>query len=236
MSQREPFLGRLHQYLPGIPKPAEKEDPAVEQLTHAHFIPDHRPQAEKPKVHNLIPRYNTLYGTDRVEGSWRNLIDNVASGTFTTAGSGTALRVPVKLANEPKWRLDQWPGAVNLYLCIRQFSVGVNLTAPAVTLGSILCSFEDPAGRVIPLGMFISNTAFNQDDIDMLIHTPITDPNNQNVGTLIFQIAAVGITSTNYSYQMAFSGAYMIPQLTAGYEQPLGEHIHHDERLHIHHH
>lgn len=235
MPQHEPFLGKLHQYVPGIPKPAEKENPVTEQLTQAHFVPDHRPQAEKPRVHNLIPRYNTLYGTDRVEGSWRSLIDHRAFGTFTTAGSGAALRVAVTLVNDPQWRLEQWPGAVNLFLCIRQFSVGVNLTAPAVTLGSILCNFEDPAGKTVPLGMFISNTAFNQDDIDMLIPTPITDPNNKNVGTLIFQIAGAGITSTNYSYQMAFSGAYMIPQLVAGYEEEVGI-PHYDERLHTYHH
>lgn len=234
MSQREPFLGKLHQYLPGIPKPAEKEDPVTEQLTHAHFIPDHRPQAEKPKVHNLIPRYNTLYGTDRVEGSWRSLIDASSTGAFIALANPAIQRVAVALTIPPQWRLDQWPGAVNLYLCIRQISICPQVPSGATVPGSVRVSFEDTAGRNIPLGVFISNQSFNQDDINLLINTPFTDPNNQSVGTILVQLANT-VTAIVYDFQMSFSGAYMIPQLTAGYEQPLGEHVHHDERLHIHH-
>src|SRR5438309_11827231 len=137
--------------IPFIPKPEPKEDLDVEHLIAPHHH-DVRPEVVKPYENVMRPQLNRLYGTLRVEDGWKEVIDNYAKGGVTSiAGALATANVTLALANA-ETRLLRWPGAVQLYLAIRSFSIALS-TATLATLGSLDVYYQDLiGGQVIPLG------------------------------------------------------------------------------------
>ena len=194
---------------PHIPKPAPREEPVVEELTHpAH---DTRPVAIKQQQRVLLPKFNKLYGSLRTENGWQNEVTNYAKGTLTTvAGSQVSAAVSLLYNNsKPNWRLEQWPGGVLLYLVIRGFSIAPS-TATFATIGDIDLYFQDTSGQIIPLGVCINNDEITQPSLNIIVPSPITDPDNAAVGSILATLDA-GATVGTYNWQMAFSGAYLAP-------------------------
>jgi len=195
---------------PFIPKPEPKEIPVTEELvTHGEKRPIHL----KPPETLIVPRFNRMYGSLRTLDGWRYVIDNIASGTITTSAGATATAA-VSLLLDPHWRLEQWPGGVQLYLVIRQFSIAPQ-TATFATLGALDITFLSNSGYVIPIGDIVSS---GSEDLYLttIIPSPLTDPDVQGVGTLQVALNA-GATVGTYNWQMGFSGAYLLPDIK-GYD------------------
>ena len=129
----------------------------------------------KPREDILHPNFNELYGALRVNGGWQYVVENYATGQTTLTG-GATVAAAVVLKNAPNWKLNQWPGANQFYLCIRSFSltsqnistapteVSVPATAGNITLftgpgtlqsievtttGASALNFQDGAGNII---------------------------------------------------------------------------------------
>lgn len=187
----------------------DTQEPYDEQLREAWHKHDTRPVAMKQRAPILLPRLNLLYGTGRSEGDWRYFVDNYALGTLTTSANAT-VTTAIKLTNPPNWRLEQWPEAVHLYLCIRKFSLAAQ--SAITTVGAVDCQFNDQFGNIIPLGDFVSSANINE-DINVIIPTPITDPGNTAVGNLLVALNGTTPTTSVYNYQMGFSAVYLLPSL-----------------------
>jgi hypothetical protein len=129
----------------------------------------------------------------------------------------------VNLANVPNFRLAQWPGANQLYLAIRFFSACS--TAIPATPGSVDVTYQNLNGGSIPLGEYLTSTAFSL-NLDSILSTPITDPNVQKVGQLNFTLAA-GATVGTINWQLSFANAYLLPQLDSYEEKEKHGHDHH---------
>jgi hypothetical protein len=161
----------------------------------------------KQKFPLLVPNFNHIYDSLRSQQAWRYSADNAAAGTFTTV-AGATTPVLVTLLNKPNYRTSQWPGAVQVYLVIRSFSFAPQ-TATFATPGALDINFVDKSGNLVPVGDFISNQSANI-GFDTLLPVPITDPGEQNVGTLNVALNA-GATVGTYNWQLGFSYAYLIP-------------------------
>lgn len=211
------FVGHPH-FTPDRPESEhlhpDLQEPLEEQLTAPRLPVDMRLRQYRHRDKVLIPEFNRSYGWDRVEESWRYLIDNVAKGTLTTIAN-TNVATTVTLLNAPNWHLSRWPGAIQLYLCIRTFSMAAQ--SAIGTVGSIDVQFQDAiGGQTIPLGDFVSNASFNQ-NVSIQIPTPITDPGLQTIGTLNVLLSGTTPTVSIYNWQMGISAAYVLPCLE-GYE------------------
>lgn len=215
--RRYPHHERLRHNLilpkhPITPPPQPKEE-VVEQLVQRPPV-DTRPKLLKPVEFLPMPHFNRMYGTLRHDDGWRYVIDNYASGTVTTVANATTT-VAVKLTLDPHWRLEQWPGGTQVFLAIRQFSIAPQ-TATFATPGAIDVLYQDTiGGQIIPLGDFVSSQGYTI-FLQSLIPTPLTDPDVQNVGNLLFALNT-GATPGTYNWQMGFSGAYMLPALPEGH-------------------
>lgn len=200
--------------IPRIPTPSSKENLDVEKLIHEGHLHDVRPEVVKPYENVSVPRFNQLYGTLRTENGWQWLVDNYANGTFTTIAA-TLVLTNVSLAlTQQEIRLSRWPGAVNMYLCIRSFSVAPS-TASFTTLGSLDLYYQDLlGGQIIPLGTIYNNDELNLNNVNILIPTPITDAGMlaTNVGQIRATLST-GATVGNYTWQIAFSYAYLLPTM-----------------------
>ena len=210
------YIGRPTARNPEIPKPLQKDHPVTEEEVHIqHHAP---PKMQKPREEIMIPHFNHLYGTLRDSGGWRYVIDNYASGTVTDV-AGAQATAAVVLKSQPNWRLSQWPGGTNLYYCIRQFSIATQQPALAVTAGLVDVYYQDLlTGFSIPLGDFLSNGSATN-SLDTIIPVPVSDPGATNIGILEFNLAG-GATVTTLNWQIAFSGAYLLPQME-GFELAL---------------
>ncbi len=197
-----------------------------EQLTQPMpAVHDTRPIVIKPAQKLLIPQYNELYDTLRTTKAWRYCADMYAKGTITTVANALAT-ASVSFAQTPVFRTSQWPGAVQLYLVIRQFSLAPQSTISAV--GALDCYFIDQFGNTAPLGDYVSSSG-NNVGFDTLLTTPITDPENStNVGQLQVTLTGTTPTTSVYNWQIGFSVAYLLPA-KAGYS------IHHEEQTEVHH-
>jgi|SRR5579859_183636 len=211
----------LHQpphYTPDYPESEAKkplQDPYNEQLREPHRPQDTRLQAYKQRAKILDPEYNLLYGSTKTDGGWRYVIDNNAVGTVTTAAN-TAVTATVTLALAPHLAISRWPGAINAYLVIRQFSMSAQ--SAITTVGSIKVVYQDQiGGQQIPLACFVSNSSLNQ-GMTTLIPTPITDPDITAVGQLTVTLTGTTPTTSVYDWQLSFSYAYLLPCLE-GYTQ-----------------
>jgi len=193
---------------PAIPKPERKERPVTEKLVEEE--PKHPIVREvKPPTPHRKPHYNELYGSLGVKESWRYEVNNYAIGTLTTV-AGSPVSVPITMAQVQNWRLSQWPGAISFFLVLRKFSIAPQ-TAVFATLGEIEVRFQDTGGYVLPLGVSVSSS-MQASDQSTLLPTPLADPSNLQVGSLIVTLNA-GATVGTYSYQLGFSGAFLVPAL-----------------------
>lgn len=203
-----------HKTNPFIPKPAKREEPSPELLTHEST--EHRlPIPMKQDVPMLFPNFNDLYDTYRSRGAWRYSADGYANGTITTVAN-TAVSTAVSLTlpantQSPNWRLEQWPGGTLLYLVIRYFSIGPQ-TASFATAGAITCVFVDQFGNNVPLGVVPNNNFFSSSTIT-IVPGAITDSGQQvNLGQLVATLNS-GATVGTYAWQIGFSVAYLIPAI-----------------------
>lgn len=143
------------------------------------------------------------------ENDWRYLIDNYANGTVTSvAASQVSTKISLGVTM-PDIRVNNWPGAIQMYLCIVSFSLSPQ-TASFATLGTLDCYFQDSGGQFIPLGDFLNNQSINM-GLTILLPTPIQDSGIQNVGELYVTLNS-GATVGTYNYQFGFSYAYLLPQ------------------------
>jgi hypothetical protein len=201
-----------HRLASALPPDIHQEHAVTEQLVqeHPHPLPKRRTLPEKA----LIPQYGELYGSLKTKGGWRYMVDNYANGTITTvAASQQTATVTLKLP--PNWSLERYPGATQLFLCIRQFALAPQ--APLTTLGDLVCLYQDTVGgQILPLGVFPSTTGGNA-NLTSIIPTPITDPGNTNIGTLLVSLSS-GATAGTYDWQLSFSAAFLLPNIE-GYKQ-----------------
>lgn len=204
-------LRRTHSTLPFIPPPEEKEIPVHEYLLKKAEFQDQRPlQVKHPQLIRHVD-FNRMYGTQQTVDGWRYVVDNFAKGTLTTS-AGATVSTTITFALTPTWRLEQFPGATQLFFCIRQFALTAQAPGTLTTVGALDIVFQDTVGgQQIPLGDVASNVSLNL-DLDRLIPTPITDPSNPTVGNLLVGLTAAATTGT-YNWQLSFSGAYLLPNL-----------------------
>jgi len=174
---------------------------------------DIRPVLIKQPENVLVPRFNTYYDTTRTKDGWRFLADNSAQGSITTVVNST-VSVLVELLNNPVYRLDQWPGAVQLYLAIRTF--GIVPSAVPTANGGMRVTFVDQFGNRLPLLSMLSQTAQNI-VVRSILPTPITDVGNVTVGTLEVQLSNVATSDGTYLWNIGFSAVYLLPS-RYGYE------------------
>lgn len=175
---------------------------------------DHRPKLIKPLEQVLTPRYNQLYDTLRSTQGWKYVSDGLAHGTISTSVNGT-VTTPVTLSNVPQWRLEQWPGAVQVYLAIRFFGI-VPQSIPTANAGMEIL-YIDQSGITAPLGEFLAATGGNS-SYDTIIPNPVTDPGNTGVGTLSISLANVANSNATYYWSIGFSAIYLLPA-RYGYER-----------------
>lgn len=185
------------------------KNPYTDQLKKPVEPHDSRPFMLKQKLPILVPQFNQLYDNLRSQQAWRYSADNSAGGTFTTVANQT-VSTNVVLRNNPNYRTSQWPGGVQVYLVIRSFSFAPQ-TATFATPGALDIAFVDKSGNLVPIGDFISNQSGNI-GFDTLLSVPVTDPGEQNVGSLNVALNA-GATVGTYIWQLGFSYAYLVPAL-----------------------
>lgn len=231
-----------HKGIPFIPKPMRKEKPVVEELVDETPHPlqkVERPAMYKQDIPILVPEYNTLYGPLRTKDGWRFSAAGYANGTVTTiAGSTVLSSVSLSLpanTQSPNWRLEQWPGGVQLYLVIRMFSMGPQ-TASFITQGEIDVLYISRDGNTVPLGI-IPNNGFTKYSDYTIIPGAWTDSGDQaNLGNLSFTLNS-GATTGTYSWQIGLGAAYLLPAINAYKRERINdaiyaEHMHH--RMHSH--
>lgn len=177
---------------PSSPQPQHKEKPDTENLirhTEHEKLPHHIEEV-KPLIPHRKPHFNVLYGSLGTENGWRYTIDNYATGSFTSGAVNVPVLTPVTLAQAQTWKLMQWPGAVNMYLCLRRFSIapyqvsdipssvevqipatagaltvtnqpGVLVSAVVTATGASALTFQDGAGNII--GEVLSSATVGQE-------------------------------------------------------------------------
>lgn len=174
---------------------------------------DIRPRFYKPIEHVLVPRYNQLYDSLRSTQGWRYMADAMAKGTITTTPGATAL-ADVTLASNPQFRLEQWPGAVQVFLAIRFF--GIVPAAVPTANGGMEVIYIDKSGNQAPLGEYLSQAGGNS-NYDVIMPMAITDPGTTALGTLSVTQANVASSGGTFQWSIGFSAIYMLPA-RYGYE------------------
>jgi hypothetical protein len=209
------YVGKQTAINPSIPETLHKEVPVTELLVEHVDLKerekqiDHRGIETKPFEPIFHPQYNRLYSTLRTEADWRYTVDNYAAGNFTTIANATVSTAVTLTVTQDHKRLSEWPNGVQLYLVVRQCAVSPT-TATFATVGSVDLRYQDSiGGQLIPLGVMLNNTNFNQGYVT-LIPTPITDPGVINVGNIL-AFLNTGATVGTYLWQISFSYAYLLP-------------------------
>lgn len=204
--------------VPFTPKPDHKETPVVETLVMPdHALPDRdrRPEVIKPFDNVMQPQFNRFYGSLRTNDGWKDIVDNYAKGSLTTVAGAQVLSNVFLAQTTQETRLSRWPGAVQMYLAIREFGIAPS-TASFATIGSIDMYYQDLiGGQVVPLGSFTSSLAIQYHDLSVLIPTPITDAGYLSstvnpIGQIQANLSA-GATPGTYVWQIAFAYAYLLP-------------------------
>jgi len=211
-----------HKTNPFVPKPKIKEEPVHEELTNHTVTHEEHTKPYKLVYPVPVPNYNTLYDGLRSKQGWRYISEASAQGTVTTV-AGSSVLVPVTMTQTPNWRLEQWPGGTQLFLVVRMFSVGPQ-TASFATQGEISVLYLDWSANVTPLGI-IPNNGFYTNGFDTILPAAITDPGLAALGQLSFTLNA-GATVGNYSWQLGFSAAYLLPALHGYSLEKWDDHIH----------
>lgn len=212
-------LPKQEHYTPDRPDSEDKvpdQDPYNSQLTNPLPTHDMRLAQYKQREKVLKPTYNVLYGNTSVEGAWRyEILATVTGNTGTTSANATITK-SITLSAPLGARLVQWPGAIHGYLVLRYFSLAPQ--AAITTVGSINVTFLDAiGGYTVPLGNMVSSGSMQQDR-DVIIPTPITDPNITTLGSLLVNLVGAAPTTSDYNFQLGFSVAYLLPSLH-GYDQ-----------------
>lgn len=219
-------------YSPDHPESEDRhlfEDPYQDQLTTPAHKHDERLQAFKQREKVLIPQLNALYGTIKTRDGWRYVIDNYITGTITTVAN-TAVNTTIKLTLAPNLFLSRWPGAISCFLVLRSFSMAPQ--SAITTVGAIDVLYQDTiGGQNIPIGDFVSNSSINN-NMSILIPTPITDPSNTSVGIVTTTLTGTTPTVSAYNYQIGFSFAYLLPTLD-GYMQESIHEVLRDGKHHV---
>lgn len=174
---------------------------------------DTRVKMIKGTQHLAIPNLNRVYDTLGSPNAWRYSADSYATGSVTTVANSTVTSTVKVTANAP-WKTSIWPGAVQMYPVLHYFSIAPqgSITTP----GAISLVYVDNSGINVPLGVFVSNTAYTNSN-DVLIPSPITDIGNTNFGTLLVTLTGTTPSTGAYSYQFSFGCAYLLPA-QKGYE------------------
>jgi hypothetical protein len=187
-------------------------------ITPENFPPTHdeRLRAIKPHIEKALePQLNKIYDSLRTTQAWRYTSDNLATGVITTIAN-VQVATPVTLLVPLDVRLSRWPGAVQMYLVLRSFSMAPQ-TAVIATVEALDCLYQDTVGgQLVALGDFLNNNSINVSP-QVLIPTPITDPGVKTVGNLLVTLATGG-TPAAYNYQIGFSYAYLLPEIH-GYQE-----------------
>lgn len=192
---------------PEFKKGQAHKNPYTDQLKIPLHQPDTRIKMVKPESVAEVPIYNEIYDSVRSRGAWRHCADNFASGSLLTVASST-VTAPVTLKQSPEMRLARWPGAVQLYLVINQFSIAPQVVpATAAALDAV---YQDGIGGYqVPLGEFMNTTGGNTFP-GILIPVAVTDPGITNVGTLLLTDPVGGTTVATYDWQITFGYAYLL--------------------------
>jgi len=175
-------------------------------------------KVEPPIYHDI--RYNTLYDSLRTTQGWRYRADVHADGFITSVPGGQAT-ASINLVETPNLRLSRWPGGVQCYFCLSFFSICPLAPTLGGTGGTAIHIF-DGSGQSFPLGTFPGNTAYTN-SMGLLLPNTIVDPGDKRIGTLLLEEDASGAAIT-YTYQMAFSIAYLLPS-HEGYKTDEQQHI-----------
>lgn len=226
--------------VPNIPKPAHKEEPVREELTHPENAPDPKHWQDtrlhqvKPNHPITAPVYNELYDSLRTTRAWRYMADAFANGTITpTAGSTVTAKITATVPGGIL-RLSQWPDGVQAYFVVHSF--GIAPQAAPVTGGALEVLLIDPGGYTIPIGDFWSATGGNSGQ-DIILPNPITDPGKLDLGLLSIQLQPGGASAVTYNWSMGLGIVYLLPNIK-GYKPEFREPVHegHDAiHTHIHH-
>jgi hypothetical protein len=188
-------------------------DNPYEKKIHYPTEQDIRPRFYKPLEHVLVPKFNTLYDSLRSTQGWKYMADAMAKGTITTTPGATA-SAQVTLATDPKFRLEQWPGGVQVYLAIRFF--GIVPQAVPTANGGMEVVYIDGGGNQAPLGEYLSQSGGNS-NYDVILPNAITDPGTTSLGTLTVTQANVASSGGTFQWSIGYSALYLLPA-RYGYE------------------
>jgi len=240
MHKFDPFKAQVAERLTRHQEMLEQMASTTERI-HARVFREER---------HLFPKLNILYDTLRTPNGWRYMADAAAKGTITTTVNAI-VQVPVVLLKQPLLRLSQWPNAVQVHLVVRFFGMAPQ-TVPTANAG-LEAIFYDNFGNIVPLGEFLSQTAFGS-VYDHILPTPVTDslssgsPSQEPAGNEGPQVGYLAVFNSNlasssgtFNWSMSFSLAYLLPS-AAAYElrpeqpsQPVEEdRLHLSERGHNH--
>lgn len=192
--------------------PSADESPSRNEVVH--------------RKNHIILHLNSLYGTAKVHEDWKSTTDMVFNGTITPIASQRVLS-QILTANQlggynigDFFQVMQYPGAPFLYLVLREFQLCPSATTMT---GNLTMQFEDSAGKVVPLGV-MSATGASSSLINShsLIPTPIMDPQIPALGNVV--VTLNGATPVACNYQIAFSIAYVLPNMEAFSEAEITGH------------
>lgn len=176
------------------------------------------------KEKHLVPDLNTLYDSQRTPNAWRYTADLslIVQGSVIAAGQNIiALTMPT--GQSPRWRLEQWPNAVQLYYVVNGY--GFSQRASVATAGTVIHQFQPLNGPAVCIAMSQTNTPGVDFVGDVLVPFVISDSDNPNIGNLIITLSA-GATSITSDLFINIAGAYLLPsymayKLREEYPQPI---------------
>jgi hypothetical protein len=222
VTMRGPIIKQNNE-LGGKPEPISlvNTDPVTPRDTRLKMV--------KKKEHFVVPNYNVLYDSLGTTEAWENSGDAYASGSITTVANGNAVS-PVNISGKMvvPFKTNMWPGAVQVYVCIRSFAVAPR--ALPTNLGSVAFYYLDSTGISVPLGIGMSNTAFSSTP-SVLIPSPLTDmPSNGVIGNIQATLTGTTPDTGTLDWQIGISFAYLLPA-KKGYEV---ESFEHDQEVFLH--
>lgn len=165
------------------------------------------------KEKHLVPDLNTLYDSQRTPNAWRYTADLslIVQGVTINAGQNIiALTMPAN--QSPRWRLEQWPNAVQLYYVVNGY--GFSQRASVATLGTVIHQFQPLNGPAVCIAMSQTNSPGIDFVGDVLVPFVISDSDNPNIGNLLITLS-VGATSVTADLFINIAGAYLLPSYMA---------------------
>jgi hypothetical protein len=163
------FRGKVpHKHVPEVPTPPLQEEPVIEREIVNDPDLDYRPVLVKPKEKIKIPHYNTLYDSVRSNSAWDKCADLWTHGSLAFIGQGVTSAPVTITVPGGAFRLAQWPGALQVFLVLRSFSVapsyglpGQNFTIPATAGAAAIFTGQGILTTVIVTATGASNLILN---------------------------------------------------------------------------